>query len=700
MTQDMQKTKTDFLIAVSGFNPVAVINKSRYEMSRTGLKVYLNLPGCISASLFVYNQDEFSFEFRTSTALEDEAEHKLLFNKVNEEGGIPKALSELEIIEWEINAGRNQPEFYLIIPLIGNDGVLGLILIMLKTVLPEKEYFFPLCKIHSNNLALMLNNSSLILEINKLKEVTEQRIALKTKDIVQSTRELKLILDSVQAGLILFEESSKLVTNVNLKASELIGMPGDQIIGSKRDENYFTFNNPGISGILLETNEEIFLRKSNGTLVPIIRTTEKITFGSDVFYIDSFIDISERKAMEEELQKAHFELEQRVEERTHELSKTNDELNKEIQNRIKAEEEVIKLYWAVHQSPVAIIITDLKGIVEYVNPRFSIMTDFSFTEIVGCRMNLLKSEDLSPTDYKSLWETISSGSEWRREYRNRKKGGELFWVSSSISPIRNMDGEISNYLSVQEDITEKKIAYEELLAAKEKAESADKLKSSLLANMNHEFRTPLIGILGFSQLVMFEELNKDLLFMIQSINSSGKRLLNTLNGVLTLAEQATITETVELVKINVNDHIPAAIRDYKAQAEAKGLEFNLSLQSENNFVLADIEKFKSVIGYVLDNAVKYTTAGYINIKIEPVNKKGATWLSIKIEDTGIGISEGDQKVIFEAFRQASEGLNRNYEGCGLGLTLAQTAIREMNGEIAVESRPSKGSVFTILLPGV
>jgi len=687
-----------FLNSIMEFNQPETFSKSYNEILQEGLNVYMKLPNFILASFFIYNKEKFEFVYESSTDVKDEKLQILMFDKLNESGGLPKALSELETTEWELTNRDGEILYFLIIPLVGAEGVFGVNIICLSSPVEDKSLILPICRLHSNNFALKISNSLLFTDLTRLKEITEEKIALSTRDIVQSTQELRLILDSVQAGLIMYEFSSRLITNVNTTASRLIGAPAEQIAGSLRNEIYFSFSPIAVTDIPLNVNEEVYLKTSNGALIPVIRTTEMISLGEDIYYLDSFIDISDRKIMEDDLQRAHFELERRVEERTLELSVANDELKKEIQSRIKAEEEVIRLYWAVHQNPASIIITDTNGIVEYVNPRFTVMTGYSYTEIVGNTMRILKSDDLSDDEYKILWETITSGKEWRGEYRNKKKDGQLFWVSSTISPIRNLEGEISNYLSIQEDITEKKKAYEELISAKEKAESADKLKTSLLANMNHEFRTPLIGILGFSQLLMLEELDNEIQFMIQGINSSGKRLLNTLNGVLTLSEKSTSSNQVQLERVNLNEIIPFAVRDFKARAEEKGLGFEFIVKRDTNLVLANTEKLNTALGNVIDNAIKYTPAGHIKIISDTVERDNKKFGIIQIVDTGIGIDDKDLEIIFEAFRQASEGYSRNYEGCGLGLTLADQAVKEMNGQITVTSRLSQGSEFTIFLP--
>ncbi|MDZ7766947.1 MAG: PAS domain S-box protein [Melioribacteraceae bacterium] len=140
---------------------------------------------------------------------------------------------------------------------------------------------------------------------------------------------------------------------------------------------------------------------------------------------------------------------------------------------------LLKLSRAVEQSPASIIITDTEGDIEYINPKVTEITGYQFAEVIGKKPRIFSSGEKPKSEYKELWATITSGKEWRGEFHNKKKNGELYWESASISPIINEKGIITNYLAVKEDITEQKRAAEELLKAKEKAEESDKLKNGI-----------------------------------------------------------------------------------------------------------------------------------------------------------------------------------------------------------------------------
>lgn len=175
----------------------------------------------------------------------------------------------------------------------------------------------------------------------------------------------------------------------------------------------------------------------------------------------------QRKQMEEMLQKAHDELEKRVEERSGELLRTNMLLREEITERKRVEKQLLKFFQAVKQSPITVMITDASGNIEYVNPKFTQLTGYTPEEVVGKNPRILKSGETPLEEYKRLWDTITSGGEWRGEFCNKKKNGELYWEHALISPIKNPEGVITHFLAVKEDITGRKQTEKEFQKAKD-----------------------------------------------------------------------------------------------------------------------------------------------------------------------------------------------------------------------------------------
>jgi len=372
----------------------------------------------------------------------------------------------------------------------------------------------------------------------------------------------------------------------------------------------------------------------------------------------------------------------------------------DITLRKNAENELRKLSRATEQSPALIMITDTNGIIEYVNPSFEKVTGYHLDEIKGKNPNILRSGYTDPNIYKELWETINSGQEWRGELQNKKKNGELYWESSSISGIKNEKGKITHFISVKEDITVRKNLEFELKSAVDQAEESSRLKSSLLSNMSHELRTPLNGILGLSQILIEELSDNSLSPFAKKFYLAGKRLMITLNSILDLSEIESNAAQLNFIDYDLGAHLNYLLTQYIYAAKDKGLSFDIDIREENTRALVDERMCNQVLINIVDNAVKYTEKGGIQIIVENEYIENEIFVKVSIIDTGIGISQANIPLIFEEFRQVSEGYNRSFEGSGLGLTLVKKMLKLMRGDIKVESKIGMGSKFIVYLPGI
>lgn len=366
---------------------------------------------------------------------------------------------------------------------------------------------------------------------------------------------------------------------------------------------------------------------------------------------------------------------------------------------VNTREQLRKLSTAVDQSPAATVITDLKGDITYVNPRFTDVTGYSLTEAIGKNPRILKSGRTPPEVYQDLWQTIAAGQEWKGEFLNRKRNGGLFWEKASITAIRDEQGAVSAYLAVKEDITEQKFAQQALLRAKEEAESATRMKSAFLANMSHEIRTPMNAILGFTELLLRDDsLSVQQRHYLTTVSRSGEHLLELLNDVLE-------TSKIEAGQMRINS-APFDIRlmlDYldsmfRQKIEDKSLVFSVDADRlEYGHFVADQQKLRQIVINLLGNALKFTQAGRIDLRVwtEPCSGGEPTecYLFFEVADTGMGIAAADQESIFQVFSQTREGAQIG--GTGLGLSISRSLARMMGGDIVVESEPGKGSCFRV-----
>ncbi len=362
------------------------------------------------------------------------------------------------------------------------------------------------------------------------------------------------------------------------------------------------------------------------------------------------------------------------------------------------EQELRFLTGAIEQSPVSIVLTDAAGDILYVNPFFEEVTGYSSDEVISKNPRILQSGQTSRETYKKLWDTITGGQIWRGEFLNKKKNGELFWEATSISPIVDARGNISNYVGIKVDVTKQKRIMEELIIAKEKAEEMNQLKSNFLANMSHELRTPLIGILGYSEILAEEVENEECVRMIQTIRGSGERLKNTLNMILDLSKVE--GKHIQLIneEIDLEVLVGNCVELFEGAAKHKGLYLNFTAPPEKLFASLDKRLLVDVMNNLIKNAIVYTEKGGITVTMDVVSDNAGRWTNIAVHDTGIGIDKKNHELIFEEFRQVSEGLSRSFEGSGLGLTLTKRYTELMGGTISVQSELGVGSTFILRFP--
>jgi len=362
-----------------------------------------------------------------------------------------------------------------------------------------------------------------------------------------------------------------------------------------------------------------------------------------------------------------------------------------------ADEQIRKLSRAMEQSPASVMITDTRGIIEYVNPKFTELTGYSLAEASGKTPRFLKSGYTRKEEYENLWKIITSGGEWRGEFHNKRKDGSLYWEQASISPIKDSEGNITHFLAVKEDITEKKIIIDELIKAKEKAEESSRLKSAFLANISHEIRTPLNGILGFADLLQNSEVTEEEQGMyLGLLKESGDRMLNTINDIIEMSKIEADQTALNISILDINEFTEYFYNFYKPEAEHKGLTFKLEngLTGEKIRIETDKNKIGSIISNLLKNAIKFTQAGYVEFGC--ILEKNI--LTFYVRDTGMGIPSDRFSAIFHRFVQADLSISRPYEGVGLGLSIAKSYAELLGGKIEVESEEGVGSTFRFILP--
>jgi polar amino acid transport system substrate-binding protein len=357
---------------------------------------------------------------------------------------------------------------------------------------------------------------------------------------------------------------------------------------------------------------------------------------------------------------------------------------------LKKQEETQKrfLLRAVEQSSVAIQISDTDGIIQYVNPMFTQITGYKKDEVIGRHTSILKSDFNPEEDYRNLWETITAGKDWHGELYNRKKNGDLYWDATLISPIKDFHGNITHFVAIKEDITERKNMEVELLTAKENAEAASRAKGEFLANMSHEIRTPMNAIMGMTELALGTDLNTEQREYLEIVSQASGSLLKLLNDILDFSKVEAGKLILELKPFDIRKVLADTVKTLAVQAHKKNLElvyFIDSLVPER--LNGDAGRLRQVVVNLIGNAIKFTDEGEIVLKIDILEDgiDNKVLLHFVISDTGIGIQEDQLNYIFEQFSQVDASSTRKYGGTGLGLAISGKLVELMGGVIWAES---------------
>lgn len=374
-----------------------------------------------------------------------------------------------------------------------------------------------------------------------------------------------------------------------------------------------------------------------------------------------------------------------------------DELKQTMIKKDRSESMLKLLNRVVEHSPVSIVVTDHDGCIEYVNPKFTELTGYSQAEATGKTPGILKSGYHSNEFYAEMWGTIKAGRDWTGEMKNKKKNGEFYWERVLISPITDESNQITHFIGVKEDITEKKAMMENLILAKEKAEESDMLKTAFLHNISHEIRTPLNAIVGFSAFLGDPELSAEKRQSYTDIIlSSNDQLLSVIDSIMKISHLETGQVEVDISEIDILQFTGTLYGQFEPMAEKKGLTFTRENRNvtPGTKVITDAVKLNQILSNLLDNAFKFTDSGSIVFRSTLTDGH----LAFQVEDTGIGIPAEEHEKIFERFYQAGKPDSRIYSGAGIGLSICAGYAELLGGTLGVQSRPGAGSVFTLSIP--
>ncbi len=374
------------------------------------------------------------------------------------------------------------------------------------------------------------------------------------------------------------------------------------------------------------------------------------------------------------IQKAHHDLERRVQERT-------SYLNALIEN-----------------SPLAIMVLDSAEKVQLCNPAFEQMFQYSRVEILGKLADGLLAEGNLLAEARNISRGTLGGAPVSLVTQRMRKDRSLVDVELHGVPLV-VNGEVVGSLGLYQDISGRKRAEEAMRQAKESAEASSRTKSEFLANMSHEIRTPMNGILGMTELVLDTDLTSEQRDSLGLVKLSAESLLSIINDILDFSKIEAGKLDMESIPFEMRESLGEAMQALSFRAHQKGLELIYEVQPDvPEALVGDPGRIPQIIVNLVGNSVKFTERGEIFVSLEKeIESADSVRLHFAVKDTGIGIPADKQSKIFEAFSQADGSMARKYGGTGLGLTICTRLVGMMDGRIWVESEMGKGSTFHFLI---
>lgn len=368
---------------------------------------------------------------------------------------------------------------------------------------------------------------------------------------------------------------------------------------------------------------------------------------------------------------------------------------RDLSKEEEKEAQLQQLWRAVEQSPISIIITDVKGNIEYANPYFSQVTGYLLAEVLGKNTRILKSGKVLPETYRQLWETISAGGVWRGTMQNRKKSGELFWESTTICPVLDQNNNITHYIALKEDITEQR-EKDLMLTRAMKLEAIGRMTDGIA----HDFNNLLTIILGNLQLLQ-EDVDSEHAELVEDALSAAQDGSDLIRQMLVFSRrQKHITKPTD---VNV---FLGKLQRLMRRIVLEDVNMTLDLNDDSGTVLIDPNRLESAILNLVTNARDAMPEGgdlIISTSNIMFEKSEATdggqiapgsYIMISVTDSGTGMSEDIKQHVLEPFYSTKTSTT----GTGLGLSMAHDFIVQSGGGLRIDSTPGKGTSISLLLP--
>jgi PAS domain S-box-containing protein len=509
-----------------------------------------------------------------------------------------------------------------------------------------------------------LRRALLWLTVAPLAGFTVQRLVAQTR---AARDRLAGVLDAATDVAIIGTDGQRRIAVFNRGAERMLGWRAEELVGR---ETPLAFHDPAEvaeAGGVINSGDWTYVRK-DGTRLPVAITIHSI-LGEDG-EVKGSMGIARDETRQREAEAALRVSEQR--------------------------------YRSVVESVIEIVFqTDLEGRWEFLNPAWEEVTGYPVSESLGrAAIDYLHPDDrprmaemFRPLLARNV-DTVQS------ELRYLTKHGEQRWVAIRASASLDADGELTGIAGILSDVTERKLAAEQLALARDQALAAARAKSDFLANMSHEIRTPMNGVIGTAELLLQTELTDEQREYATTVHSSGEALLRIIDDVLDLSKVEAGRLELEAIDFDLHGALRHACDLFRPRAREKGVALDCDLdESVPRMVNGDPVRLGQVLANLVSNAVKFTDEGTVGVSArleDPADD--LLVLRVEVRDTGIGVAPHTLDGLFASFAQADTSTTRRYGGTGLGLSISRQLVELMDGQIGGMSEEGSGSTFWFRVP--
>jgi PAS domain S-box-containing protein len=541
------------------------------------------------------------------------------------------------------------------------------------------------------------------------------------QDLALRSERLNAVLENAADGIITLDSEGR-IESLNTIAKKIFKYPENEVVGAAINTLIRCDGPNPLNAFIMEslqkgsegsanTRGEVTGVAKDGAEVPVEYTISKIPLRLSFRFICIIRDISERKEFERALERAKVDLEVKILNRTIELKEVNDKLLEDIAQRECIENKLKQAYEdlarnaqkmrlqaaALETAANSIMISDSAGNIQWVNPAFTQETGYSLEEAKEKNPRvLIKSGLQGHAFYHTLWCTILNGKPWRGELINRRKDGSHYFCDLTITPVLDENRQITSFVSIGQNITDRKQAEQELIQQKAVLEKVNLELDSFVYTASHDLRAPLRGISSFASFLeedYLERLDETGKGHLLEIRKGANLMSDLIDDLLTLSRISRIHNPYE--DVNINDLIKKVIERIHYEIEQTGTE--LIIAQNLPTIRCDRIKMTEVIANLLSNAIKFSSKNSEEKpRVEVGYHETEKAYQFHVKDNGIGIDPKFHKKVFGIFKRLHT--NAEFEGTGAGLSIVERIIKDHQGKVWIESQLGAGAVFYFTIP--